>query len=599
MDWQQIFVLLLLASVVTLYITRWLPIAVTSLLVPPILFGAGILDLDSALSGFSNSATITIACMFVLSAGLFRTGALDYLTEFLKKHAQGSPLRLLVLLAATVPFISAVMNNIPVVAMLLPVVLALAREMDVQPSRLLIPMSYFAILGGTLTLVGTGTNILVDDFYRGVQLARGDEATGLGMFSFTPLGFILLTAGVAFILLLGRKLLPDRTAMSALLPKDRSAQFLTEILVDKESPLVGQSVADVIPWGGPVRLIEYVRKEQVFIGREAKDFVFETGDTMVLTGTPKETAEFIEAAQATVQTGGKKVAPPAVHATDLLLGEAVVLPGSRFVGRRLGGLALHTRYGVKVLAIQRGGVHQQAVLRNSILQAGDVLLVQAPATGFAQLRDTEAVLVVEGLDQAIRRQKRVWLAVALVLAVVFGAALTPWPIVAWALAGAALMVGTRCLRVDEAIRSLDFPVLFLLIGTIPLGLALQATGLTEDFVRVLLGSVGSLTPFLILSILYLLTSVITEFLSNKATAILLAPIALQIATQLGVSERPFLFAICFAASASFMTPFGYPTNLIVMGPGGYKFTDYPRMGIPLNLLIWVIASLLIPVFWPF
>jgi len=211
MDWSQIFVLALLAVVVTLYITRWLPIEVTSLLVPPILFGSGILDVKSALSGFSNSATITIACMFVLSAGLYRTGALDFLTEFLKKHAKGSPTRLLLLLAVTVPFISAVMNNIPVVAMLLPVVLALARDMDVKPSRLLIPMSYFAILGGTTTLLGTGTNILVDDIYRQAQTAAGEAATGLGMFSFTPLGLVLLVVGASFIMLRGRRLLPDRT----------------------------------------------------------------------------------------------------------------------------------------------------------------------------------------------------------------------------------------------------------------------------------------------------------------------------------------------------------------------------------------------------
>ena len=185
--------------------------------------------------------------MFVLSAGLYRTGALDYLTEFLKKHAHGSPLRLLGLLALTVPFISAVMNNIPVVAMLLPVVLALSRDMDVKPSRLLIPMSYFAILGGTTTLLGTGTNILVDDFYRKVQLSRGEVATGLGMFSFTPLGLVILVAGAAFVLLLGRRLLPDRTTFSTLLPKERSAQFLTEILVDKESPLVGRTVGEVFP----------------------------------------------------------------------------------------------------------------------------------------------------------------------------------------------------------------------------------------------------------------------------------------------------------------------------------------------------------------
>ncbi len=599
MDWSQIFVLALLAAVVTLYITRWLPIEVTSLLVPPILFGTGILDVKHALSGFSNSATITIACMFVLSAGLYRTGALDLLTEFLKKHAKGSPLRLLLLLALTVPFISAVMNNIPVVAMLLPVVLALARDMDVKPSRLLIPMSYFAILGGTTTLLGTGTNILVDDFYRQTQAAAGEAPTGLGMFSFTPLGLILLAVGGAFVILLGRHLLPDRPSLSTLLPTERSAQFLTEIRVDKDSPLVGQEVSEVFASGGPMRLIELVRKEQVLIGREARGLEFESGDTMIITGKPKESAEFLEQVQVQVQTGGKKVEVPEIDSTELKIGEAVVLPDSRFCGRRLGSLALHTRYGVKVLSIQRGGEHRKKSLRDTILEAGDVLLVQASDAGLAALRDTEAVLIVEGLDQSIRREKRVWVAIAIVTAVVFGAGLSGQPIVAFAIAGAAFMIGTRCLRVDEATRSLDVPVLLLLVGTIPLGVALGATGVTSGFVSWLLATVGDLHPAIILSMLYLFTSVLTEFLSNKATAILLAPVALQIAAQLGVSEKPFLFAICFAASASFMTPFGYPTNLIVMGPGGYKFTDYMRIGVPLNLIIWILASLLIPVFWPF
>jgi len=537
--------------------------------------------------------------MFVLSAGLYRTGALDFLTEFLKKHAKGSPTRLLLLLAVTVPFISAVMNNIPVVAMLLPVVLALARDMDVKPSRLLIPMSYFAILGGTTTLLGTGTNILVDDIYRQAQTAAGEAATGLGMFSFTPLGLVLLVVGASFIMLLGRRLLPDRTSLSTLLPTERSAQFLTEILIDKDSPLIGQPVRDVIPGKGPVHLIELVRKEQVYIGRDAKDLELASGDTMILTGKPKETAEFLGQIQAKVQTGGKKVDLPETRTSELKIGEAVVLPESRFCGRRLGGLALHTRYGVKVLSIQRGGEHQQQNLRNTILEAGDVLLVQASDTGFAALRDTEAVLIVEGLDQTIRRQKRVWIAVAIVTAVVFGAAITGQPIVAFAVAGAALMIGTRCLRVDEATRSLDISVLLLLVGTIPLGIALGATGLTGDFVAWLLRTVGDMHPAIILSALYLLTSVVTEFLSNKATAILLAPVALELAAQLEVSNQPFLFAICFAASASFMTPFGYPTNLIVMGPGGYRFTDYVRIGVPLNLIVWILASLLIPVIWPF
>jgi len=599
MDWNQIFVLATLAAVVTLYITRWLPIEVTSLLVPPVLFAGGVLDVKHALYGFSNSATITIACMFILSAGLYRTGALDVLTEFLKKHARGSPLRLLVLLAVTVPFISAVMNNIPVVAMLLPIVLMLGKDMGVNPSRLLIPMSFFAILGGTLTLVGTGTNILVDDFYRQAQSAAGEAPTGLGMFSFAPLGAVLLVVGAAFILLLGRRLLPDRPSPSALVPTERSAQFLTEILIDTETPLRGQAVNDVFASKGPVKLVELVRKEQVYFGKDTKELVLEAGDTMIITGAPKDTAEFLERIEAKIQTGGKRVDHPDTRSAELRIGEAVVLPDSRFCGRRLGALALHTRYGVKVLSIQRGGEQRQKNLRNTMLRAGDVLLVQSSEMGFAALRDTEAVLIVEGLDGTIRREKRVWVAVAIMLGVVISAAATGQPIVAFALAGAALMVGTRCLRVDEAVRALDFPVLLLLVGTIPLGLALESTGVTREFVAWLLGAVGEMHPAVILSVLYLLTSIITEFLSNKATAILLAPVALQLAAQLGVNELPFLFAICFAASASFMTPFGYPTNLIVMGPGGYKFMDYPRIGVPLNLIVWILASILIPLIWPF
>jgi di/tricarboxylate transporter len=234
-----------------------------------------------------------------------------------------------------------------------------------------------------------------------------------------------------------------------------------------------------------------------------------------------------------------------------------------------------------------------------VLKAGDVLLLQASIRGFDTLRESQAVLIVEGLEQTIKHKPRVLVAMAIILAVVGLATLTSLSIVVLAITGAALMVATRCLRVDEAIRSLDFQVLLLLAGTIPLGRAMSETGLASAFVHQVVGVVGDVHPIVFLSAFYLMTSVTTEFLSNKATAVLLAPIALQLALQMGVDPKPFLMAICFAASASFATPIGYPTNLIVMGPGGYHFGDYLKIGVSMNILMWILATLLIPVFWPF
>ena len=347
-----------------------------------------------------------------------------------------------------------------------------------------------------------------------------------------------------------------------------------------------------------MRLIEFVRKAEVLIGREAKDLDFASGDTMILAGKPKETAEFLEQIQAEVQTGGKKVDLPVVSPTEIRLGEAVVLPDSRFAAGDSAPWRCTRDTASRSCPSSAGACTGSRTFGTRSSKRATYCSSRRPSKGFAALRDTEAVLIVEGLDQTIRRQKRVWVAVGIVLAVVFGAALTasrsssgPWRRRADDRHGACASTRPRgrstcrsCSCSSARSRS-AWPC--------------RTTGVTAGFRAVALETLGDLHPAIILSVLYLFTSVITEFLSNKATAILLAPVALELATQLDVSEQPFLFAICFAASASFMTPFGYPTNLIVMGPGGYRFTDYLRIGVPLNLLIWILASLLIPVIWPF
>lgn len=589
----------ILVVVITLYITRWLSIEVTSLLIPPALVLTGILDVKQALSGFSSSATVTIGALFVVSAALTRTGALDFLAATIKRYARESPLRLLVIMAVTVPLISAFMNNIPVVAMLLPVILVLARDMKIMPSKVMIPLSYFAILGGTCTLIGTGTNIVVHEFYMQTQVDAGLTPTGFSMFEFAPLGLILLVSGALFILLLGPRLLPERTSLTSMLPRARTAKFVTEIEIDSESLLTGQRVSDVFPPDSPVRLLEIIRGEEVIVAGAARETQLMDKDALIIEGAGNEIAEFLSQTRASLATVVEDDRRVPMRSIELMLGEAVILPDSPFAGRTVDSLALNKQYGVKVMAVQRGGRHHRKNVRKIVLRAGDVLLVQASERGFQSLRDSESVLIVEGLEGAIKHKKRVFVAVAVLLAVVGLASLTTLPIVVLAVTGAALMIATRCLRIDEAVRSLDFPVLLLLIGTIPLGVAMCETGLAHALVHQVTGFLGASHPIVFLSAFYLVTSLTTNVLSNKATAVLLAPIAFQLAAQLNVDPKPFLIAICYAASASFATPIGYPTNLIVMGPGGYHFGDYLKIGVPMNLLMWALATLLIPVFWPF
>ncbi len=596
---ETTLLVLILTAAIVLYVTRWLSIAVTSLLIPPALYFTGILGVEQALSGFSNPATVTIASLFVISAGLTRTGTLDALTELLRKSAKGSATRVLLIMAATVPVISALMNNIPVVAMLVPVVLVLCRELDVKPSKLMIPLSFFAILGGTCTLIGTGTNVIVHDFFKAWQVANGEQATGLGMFEFTSMGLVLLAGGVLFLLTYGRRILPERTSLSAMIPRERTAQFVTEIVVKPGSRLPGMPLDRVLPGSGSVRLLELIRDEQVLMKADLKDLVLEVDDVLIICATSKQITEFLRSTKASLAPVLEDDQLVPMRTVELMLAEAVVLPASPFVGQRVADLRLNKLYRVKVLALQRGGRHHRKDIKNVRLQEGDVLLLQASAQGFDALRQTEAVLLAEGLEGLIRHRERAPIAVAIMLGVIVLAAFTPLPIVVLSVAGAGLMVATRCLRANEAFRSLDASVLLLIAGTIPLGVAMDTTHLARDIVTTLVEVIGDDRPWLVLSALYLLTSTVTNFLSNKATAVLLVPFALQLAEQMGVDPRPFMMAICFAASASFATPIGYPTNLIVMGPGGYHFADFIKIGVLMNVLMWLLATALLPILYPF
>ena len=535
---------------------------------------------------------------------------------------------MLMLLALVEIPTSAFMNNTPVVVMMLPVVISLCRQFKLQASKFLLPVSYFAVLGGTCTLIGTSTNILVDDLYR---QAGGP---GFGLFDFSALGIAYALIGAVFLVLFGQRLLPNRTPLANLLGDRQSTAYVTEIAVTAESKLVGRAAAEVFrhialepravvtppnlsrrhrrlqrvhhaPAPGqldpivPFRLLQVIRQEREHQAEALTRLVLAEGDLLVVAGTAKDITLFQEINNAVLATVVQDEERTAVTNLEELVVEAVVLSGSNTIGRRLSDLQLSRRFQIKVMGMQHHGRQQVTGLRQQRIETGDLLLLRGSTADLQNAAEACKLMLVEGVDDLLIRQSKNRTALVIMAGVVLLAALTDLPIVVLALAGAALMVLTRCLRVDEALRSLDPSSLMLLAATIPIGVAMETTGLVDTIVNGLLGVTGTENHLLLLAVFYVTTALLTELLSNNAVAVLLTPVALQLSSQMGINPTPLLVALMFGASASFMTPFGYQTNAIVMGPGGYKFVDYLRIGAPLQVIMSITAITLIPLLWPF
>lgn len=642
---DQSLLIVILCGATLLYAVRWIAPEATSLLVIVGLVLAGLLKPNQALAGFASSATLTVAAMFILSAGLVRTGALEQITIQLARFSQGSRRRLLLMLGLFVPLASAFMNNTPVVVMLVPVVLSLSREIRTRPSKLLIPLSYFAILGGTITLIGTSTNILIDDLYR----QMGGQ--GIGVFEFFPLGIAFTIVGVAYTVLISHRLFPTRSSLADLVGGRHQASYITEVVVDPQSSLVGKSADQAfaqiarneIPPSierrqrhrriqrtphqnqrnkrrqnqkksrailhktsgnqkNAIELIQLIRDGYIYRAEEISSLRFMANDTLMIGGAPKHIALFLESNGvhlATVLKDNERV-PIAEQDTTFSqpVVEAVVLPGSPYVGQLVGPMQFNEQHGVQILGIQRHGRQQLRGLRTMHLENGDVLLLRGSKAGLQTVGQVGGLLMVEGVEQSIVRSARNRQAIFIMLAVVALASITSVPIVVWALAGAALMVVTQCLRIEDAVRSLDANTLLLLAAAIPMGKAMETTGLADSAVSALLSVVGSANPIIFLSAFYLLANLLAQIISTKAVAVLFVPIALNLAVSLQMNPTPLMMAIAFGANASLTTPIGHPVNTIVMGPGGYRFGDYLRAGLPLVMLLWLTATICIPLLWP-
>lgn len=588
MPFEAILVFAVLVGAVALFISERYPIDFVALLVLGVLLLFGLVTPQEGISGFSNPATVTVAAMFILSAGLQKTGATAVIGQLMVRFGK-SYFTALVVIMGTITVISAFVNNTAAVAVFIPLVMIVANRRKIAASRLLIPLSYASQFGGVCTLVGTSTNLLVSSI--------SDEA-GYGafsMFEFSRMGLVLFVTGVLFFLLFGRWLLPERKAQE-LAVTYQLGEYITELRVAENSPLVGKSVLESgLGRDHDVTVLRLLHVTKA-VWAPLRQAVM-GGDVLLVRGKVDELMRLRDSARLEMNVEFK-LADDKLQTEDLRLVQALVAPGSDLIENTLKDLDFRNRYKSLVLAIQRRGEPIRDKLNSVPLRLGDALLIQAHEAQIKALRSDRNFIVLDEVPGVALRHKAP-LVLGILAAVVGLAAFGVLPILVTAILGCLAMVLTRCLRLEEAYHAINWQVIFLLGGILPLGIAMQKTGAAGLIAGRAVGMVGDFGPVAVLAVVYLMTSVMTDTMSNNAAAVLLAPIAISTAEQIGVDPRPFLMAITFAASTGFSTPVGYQTNTMIYNAGGYKYTDFLRTGVPLSILFWIMSIIFIPRFWSF
>jgi len=596
MTFEIAFVLGLIFLAFILFVTEKFSLDVTALLILTILFLSGFLSIDEAISGFSNPAVITISLLFVLSYALQKTRILEYLIVRINQLVSRSITLGLSVYLLTIALASALMNNTAIVAIFMPVTIRLAHRYHMSPSKLLIPLSYAAIMGGTLTLVGTSTNLLVNSIYI------NNNGLALGMFEFAKYGWITLVIGLIYILTIAPRILPSRTVTSSLTKSYHMAGYLTEMKISKDSPLVGSTCQERNVSHNYDVIVLDIQRDKRLISYNVGNKKLEEGDILFVKGSVESFLQMKEVEKVSLLTD-EKLTQSELEQEDNVLIECMVTDQSDLIGQTIMNSNFRKRFYAFILAIRREG----SIIRNKIahvlIQSYDTLLIYGGKKQLEKLANSSGFILLGEVQEKLVKVKFWWISILSIFATITLAAAGVLPIIKGALLSVVVLLVFRVITPNEAYQSIHWQVIVLIAALIPLGIVIESTGtasfIGESISQIVRSYSDNLQPHILLALTYLITMILTEVSSNTATAIIMTPVVLSISASMGIDARPLIFGVCFAASASFSTPVGYQTNLMVYGPGGYRFSDFIKVGLPLSITLWITAIIIIPMIWPF
>lgn len=577
---------------IILFATEKLRVDLIALVVLLAVSLTGLVSKEEVFQGFANSAVITIWAVYIVSGGLFKTGVADMIGSLILRLSGTSEVRLITVIMLVCGIMSAFMNNVGAVAVLMPAVIGISRQTKIPVSKLLIPLAFSSLLGGKMTLIGTPANILA----QGILVARGFP--GFGFFEITPMGAIVLATGIIYMVFIGRHLLPVRKTADDLRSSQQLRDYISEVSISDSSPLIDKNLYESKLGADYDLVVLAVIRDGNSITAIHRDLVIQQDDHLILEGSVQNLITASEALHFKYQTG-QEIEISDLDTKESYIFEATLAPRSTIVDRSLNEIRFRDRFGFSTLAIWRQGEIITKRLRDIKLQFGDALLLQGPPGKVRALQDGNEFLVLQHVDLEHKRKNKAPIAAGIMLLVIALAIFTDLGIATAMVTGSVLMVLTGCLSMDEAYESIDWRTVFLVGGMLSLGIAMENTGTAKYLANLILNGLGDFGPIGLLAGIYLLSALITQPMSNAAAVVLMVPIAIDTALGIDANALTFTMAVVIGAATSFITPVGHKANVLVFGPGGYRFFDYTRVGILLTVLLFIVSMIFLPIFWPF